>query len=80
MADLQKGYQRLKSSMLQAGTDGRIPVRQMVDHLDTLSNIRRMAEQVEKGARYLTAIRAATEEEKTHERETKEILAQTGKS
>ena len=61
MEALQETYQKLKSSMLTAGTEGRIPVRQMVDYLDMLSNIRRIAEQVEKGVRYLASLMAFNE-------------------
>ncbi len=50
-------YQTLKSRLLQAGADGLLPVRLLVNELDTLSNIRRIAEQLEKGSRYLAYLR-----------------------
>jgi phosphate:Na+ symporter len=57
---LEKEYQRLKSGLLRAGTEGQLSVRIMVDRLDTLSNIRRIAQQSEKGARYLTSLNIYT--------------------
>lgn len=60
LAALKEEYQRLKSRLLRAGTVGQLPVRQMVDQLDVLSDIRRIAEQAEKAARYLDALRALT--------------------
>ncbi len=56
MATLQKSYQELKSRMLRAGTEGHVGVRDLVDHLDTLSNIRRLAEQADKATRYLRTL------------------------
>ncbi len=46
----------LQSGELRAGTEGHVGVRDLVDHLDTLSNIRRLAEQADKAARYLTIL------------------------
>jgi len=57
---LKEEYQRLKSRLLRSGTAGQLPVRQMVDQLDVLSDIRRIAEQAEKAARYLDTLRALT--------------------
>lgn len=50
--ELQRQYQDLKSDLLVAGTEGKLPPREMVDLLDSLSHIHRLAEQAEKGARY----------------------------
>ncbi|HCA27378.1 MAG TPA: Na+/phosphate symporter [Betaproteobacteria bacterium] len=54
LAPLQQDYQQLKSRLLRAGTQGVLPVRTVVDQLDLMSNIRRIAEQAEKSARYLS--------------------------
>jgi len=62
---VQEHYQMLKSDMLRAGTDGRVPVRQMVYTLDTLSNVRRIAEQVTKAARHLENLARASRERET---------------
>lgn len=53
LALLQQRYQEVKSAFLRAGSEGRVPVRPMVEVLDALSDMRRMAEQMVKGARYL---------------------------
>jgi phosphate:Na+ symporter len=46
-------YHALKDALLKAGAEGRVPVADLVTHLDRLSNVRRLAEQMERGARYL---------------------------
>ncbi len=46
-------YQQLKAALLRAGTEGRIPVRQMVLRLDEIGAIRRILDQAIKAARYL---------------------------
>jgi phosphate:Na+ symporter len=61
--EIQKNYQRLKSKILRAGAEGIIPVRPMVDQLDLLSNVRRIAEQAGKGAGYFSGVKSLTEEE-----------------
>lgn len=61
LADLQAAYQGLKSRLLHAGAAGRIRVPQVVDQLDRLSDMRRMAEQAEKAARYLSDLEALLE-------------------
>ena len=58
LASLKDEYQRLKSHLLRAGTAGELPVRRVVEHLDLFSHMRRLAEQAEKGARYLAALGA----------------------
>lgn len=67
MASTEASYQDLKSSFLVAGTRGELPVRLMVDVLDLLSNIRRMAQQADKGAHHLAALGAFSEMSLTRE-------------
>ncbi|UCH52381.1 MAG: hypothetical protein JSW09_07055, partial [Pseudomonadota bacterium] len=67
---LQERYQTLKGELLRAGTDGRVPVRQMVDTLDMLSNVRRTAEQVTKAARRLEDLASVSRERETSEADT----------
>jgi phosphate:Na+ symporter len=62
LAALEKEYASLKSSLLQAGTREEVPVRRMVEELDTLSNVRRMAQQIERGARHLADMLVRLEE------------------
>ena len=49
-------YHDLKAQLLREGTRGRIQVRQMVLLQEFISYIRRIAEQAEKGARYLSGL------------------------
>lgn len=58
---LKEGYQSLKSCLLDAGSRGLVPVHDLVELLDWLSNVRRAAEQVERGTRRLAAVVAAAE-------------------
>ena len=60
LAELEDEYQRLKSRLLRGGTAGEIPVRRVVAQLDLCSDMRRLAEQAEKGARYLDGLRVLT--------------------
>lgn len=53
LIELEDEYQRLKSHLLRSGTAGELPVRRVVAYLDLCSDMRRLAEQAEKGARYL---------------------------
>jgi phosphate:Na+ symporter len=46
-------YQALKAALLHAGASGRIPVRALVDALDVLSDLHRLAKQIERAARFL---------------------------
>ncbi len=62
LARLVAGYKELKARLLRAGTRGELPVGQMVRLLEQLSFIRRIAEQTEKGARYLTGLTAVSGE------------------
>lgn len=63
MKELQDAYQDLKSRLLRIGAEGRLPVRRLVEELDTLSNIRRLAEQADKAARYLKTLRDYLDQE-----------------
>jgi len=54
---VESDYQQLKSQLLRAGTEERLPLRQTVDLLEQLSHVRRIAEQSEKAASYLLAMR-----------------------
>lgn len=56
-------YHHLKASLLKAGTKSLLPVSQMVFLIDLMSDIRRIADQVEKGAIYLTTLTTAMPEE-----------------
>ncbi len=58
-------YGALKDDLLQAGAEGTVPVGELVAHLDRLSNVRRLAEQMERGARHLWALGALAEEDGT---------------
>ena len=60
LEELEGRYQHLKSSLLKNGTNGKITVHEMVAQLELLSMIRRLAEQIEKGARYLGNFNAYT--------------------
>ena len=53
LAELTEAYNHLKAALLRAGTLGTLTPRQMVHHLEQSSNIRRIGEEAEKGARYL---------------------------
>jgi phosphate:Na+ symporter len=57
LLELEDEYQRLKSRLLRGGTAGELPVRRLVAQLDLCSDMRRLAEQAEKGARYLDGLR-----------------------
>lgn len=66
---LQEEYQGLKARLLRAGTDERISTRAMVGQLELMSEIRRLAEQAEKGARYLASFQARAPAEQLEEKE-----------
>ena len=55
---IQNEYQNLKSRLLRAGAAGEIPVQQLVEELDLLSNIRRIGEQLHKSRRYMADLQA----------------------
>jgi len=52
----EKVYQDVKAVLLEAGATGRLPVDQMVLRLDYISRVRRMMEQLGKGALHLDLI------------------------
>ncbi|HHJ80385.1 MAG TPA: Na/Pi cotransporter family protein, partial [Candidatus Tenderia electrophaga] len=60
LAKLQDDYQSLKSTLLRGGTEGHIKTTEMVVQLEMASQLRRLAEQIEKGARYLASFQACT--------------------
>ncbi|MEJ2644094.1 MAG: Na/Pi symporter [Gammaproteobacteria bacterium] len=55
---LDADYHRLKDRLLRAGSDGVLAPARLVRQLDQLSEVRRLAEQAAKGARYLHALAA----------------------
>jgi phosphate:Na+ symporter len=61
-------YRDLKNDLLQASTREDISVRRAVHCLDIIARIRRMAEQAEKGARYMAYL-TEVEEQLMHEEE-----------
>jgi phosphate:Na+ symporter len=61
-------YRDLKNDLLQAATREDVSVRRAVHCLDIIARIRRMAEQAEKGARYLAYL-TEVEEQLMHEEE-----------
>lgn len=58
LASLEERYHALKDTLLRAGTEGRVPVGELIAHLDRLSNLRRLAEQMERAALHLWALGA----------------------
>lgn len=71
LEDVKDEYRALKNSLLQAATRGEISVRRTAHCLDIIARIRRIAEQAEKGARYL-AVLTETEEQLLHGEEDEE--------
>ncbi|MBU4033653.1 MAG: hypothetical protein KKG34_02535, partial [Proteobacteria bacterium] len=65
--ETEEMYRHLKSSLLKAGTKNLLPVGLMVSLIDLMSDVRRIADQIEKGAIYLTTLTTAMpkEEEET---------------
>ena len=61
--ETEEMYHHLKSSLLKAGTKNLLPVGLMVSLIDLMSDVRRIADQIEKGARYLTILTRTTPEE-----------------
>ena len=53
---INEEYQTVKSALLRAGAVGQLSTRKMVRHLELLSEIRRIADQAEKGARFLARL------------------------
>jgi len=60
--ETEEMYRHLKSSLLKAGTKALLPVGLMVSLIDLMSDIRRIADQIEKGALYLTTLTTAMPE------------------
>lgn len=58
---LEEEYRGLKAHLLRSGTRDEIPVSQMVAQLELISDIRRIAQQAEKGARYLSDLTVVEE-------------------
>ncbi len=58
---LERSYHELKDVLLQAGAQGRVAVGALVAHLDRLSDVRRLAQQMERGAQHLWVLGAAAE-------------------
>jgi len=58
--ETEEMYRHLKSSLLKAGTKNLLPVGLMVSQIDLMSDVRRIANQIEKGGRYLTTLTTAT--------------------
>lgn len=53
ITEIESHYQQLKATLLRDGTAEKISIKEMVMQLELMSHIRRLAEQAEKGARYL---------------------------
>ncbi len=69
LARLQDDYQSLKTKLLRAGTEERIKTTELVIQLELMSQLRRLAEQIEKGARYLASFQACSPAEQLEEQE-----------
>jgi len=69
LTKLQDDYQSLKATLLRAGTEGTITTTDMVVQLEMVSQLRRLAEQIEKGARYLASFQACSPAEELEEHE-----------
>ncbi len=53
LTDLEDRYQALKAMLLETGAEGFVSIAAMSDQLEMSSRVRRMAEQIAKGGRYL---------------------------
>jgi phosphate:Na+ symporter len=71
LEEVKDEYRTIKNNLLQAATRGEISVRRTAHCLDIIARIRRIAEQAEKGARYL-AFLTETEEHLLNGEEDKE--------
>lgn len=56
LGEMETDYQVLKATLLRAGANGLMPVRDMVAELDVLSMTRRLIEQIMKSAAHLTEL------------------------
>lgn len=54
--ELEKQYQHLKSQVMECSIDGHLKPKESIMLLDALSHIHRLAEQIEKAARYWSSI------------------------
>lgn len=63
LARFEDQYHELKSSLLEAGSHALLAVRDLVETLDWLSNVRRMVEQIEHGSRFLDSLTQEAEAE-----------------
>ena len=52
----QDRYQQVKTELLDAGSRGVLTVHDLVSTLDWLSNVRRLAEQIERATRHLASL------------------------
>jgi hypothetical protein len=66
---VQSDYQIIKASLLKAGTQEHITTQEMVVQLELMSQTHRLAEQIEKGARYLASFRSLSPAEHIEENE-----------
>ncbi len=60
-------YRHLKSSLLKGGTRNKLSVAQMVYQIDLMSDIRRIGDQIEKGARFLATLTEVKEQKPSEE-------------
>lgn len=63
LAEIEDRYHVQKAALLTAGARGAVEVRGLVEVLDWLSLVRRLAEQVERGARFLASLRTFEQRE-----------------
>lgn len=56
LGGVEADYAQLKSQLLEAGSQALLPVRELVEVLDWLSNVRRLAQQIERAARFLASM------------------------
>lgn len=69
LINLKNEYQTVKAALLKSGTEGRLSARKMVAQLELISQLHRLAEQIEKGARYLANFQSRNPAEHLEERE-----------
>lgn len=69
LEEFKEDYRALKNNLLRSAGRGQLSVGQMVKCLDLIARIRRIGEQVEKGARYLSYLDLAEHELYHHEKE-----------
>ena len=67
IAGIVSGYQILKAELLETGSHTRVSVEDVVQLLDWLSDVRRCAEQIEKGTRHLTALELVDDDDEDEE-------------